>query len=134
MRAVVVGLSLVIFAGCSDDGGSTGGGGAGASCADDPLGCPTGQTCESDGNGAALTCKPSGPGKKGDPCTQGPEAACGDGLFCGGLALGDSFCFPLCVANDPDRGCEAGEQCTDSSPGVCLPSGTGGAGGQGGGI
>jgi hypothetical protein len=119
----------VLGGSCAGQADSTGSGGSGGDlgveglpCDGEPWSCPLGTTCESDGNGGPLTCKPSGPGKKGDSCMQGPEPECGDGLFCGVFDSGYAYCVPTCRQGDAEHTCEPGENCTDGSPGLCMPS------------
>jgi hypothetical protein len=113
---------------CLDSEDSTGSGGSGGDvgvegppCEGDPWVCTAGTTCESDGTGGPLTCKPSGSGKKGDSCMQGPKPECGDGLFCGVFESGYAYCVPTCRQGDAEHACEAGEECTGASPGLCMP-------------
>lgn len=94
------------------EGGSGGGTGAngggtsdgGTSCNDDPLVCPSGQTCWfTDTEGAMLDCYKSGAGKAGDPCDNFVKMpSCGDGMICLQLqGMSQGACAPYCDASHP---------------------------------
>ncbi|MCC6899524.1 MAG: hypothetical protein IT377_11150 [Polyangiaceae bacterium] len=137
---VVVGCSVGVACGGSDDSDDTGGG---ATCAADPLSCGADKTCWLvDMNTGRLDCLVAPTDKAQGAACQNVvgQAQCNAGLSCfpdqSGSASGT--CQPFCA---PNQGCAGGALCTGlklaSAPSstpiyVCAPAGTGGTGGAGG--
>lgn len=98
-------------------------------CADDPLSCPTGETCWYTGTDAdPLRCKRANPaGQRGDVCATGTTPTCDVGLLCGGIPLSGEppRCLGYCHPAELPTGCLDDEVCHaagigDALPGVCI--------------